>query len=482
MLFHHDFHKGIIAELQSKNSDIAERTIPFSGGTLTLLYIMQLTDRSALSEQVIKPIMQYCSTSKTAMKAQETMNTLIYADNCRLELDSGMIERHILNGMTVMLFSNDKEYIVANLKKVEHRPVSEPKAQYTLRGPKDCFVENLDVNLSLLRYRLKDKNLRIENMEVGERTSARIAVIYIEDIASDTAVQEIKKRINQIQVDGIIESGEVQAFLLNSKISFFPNMILTERSDMASEQLLEGKVLVAVEGSNQVLAAPATFVEFMYACDDRYDNKFFGFFMRILRYAAFFISFAASSYWVAIASFHSDTLPSHYIIALAASRTKVPFTALTGALLLEFIMELTREALIRVPQKIGSAIAIVGAIIIGQAAISAGVFSPLLLILVSVEFLASYATPNVTMSNPFRIIKFLMLLISGILGFYGFSLGITVIVINMISINSFGVPYGAPFGPFNLHDFLRTFMYSKTFSPKRQQYMQTKDKTRMKRK
>jgi len=291
-------------------------------------------------------------------------------------------------------------------------------------------------------------------------------------------IQEVKKRIDTIHTDGFLESGELQAFLLNNKYSLFPTMIMTERSDMASEMVLEGKIILIVDGSQLVLAAPVAFVEFMYSSDDRYDNKYFGLFMRLIRYAAFFISFSASSYFVATVSFHPDILPANFIIELAQARAKVPTNALTGALMLEFILELIRETLLRVPNKIGSAIAIVGALIIGQAAISAGVFSPLLLIVVSVEFLASFATPNPTIINPFRLMKFLLLLITGILGFYGLILGITVIVAELVSVNSFGVPYLAPFAPFKLYDFLRTFMYSKTASPERQQYMRNKDKKR----
>ena len=482
MWFGNDAYKKTIKDLKEKNSDIIVRALQCNGETITILYIRQLTNRAWLSDFVIRPILQYCASSKKPLKAEETMDSVIYADDCALDQDESIIEKEILGGMTVLLFSNDKKFLVIQLKKVEHREISVPELQYNIRSPRDCFVENIDANLSLLRYRLKDSNLKLENLEVGQRTRTRVSLIYISDIANDTCVQEVRKRINSINTEGILESGELQAYLLNSKYSLFPEMTIIERSDWAVELLLEGKVVLMIDGSALILAAPVTFSEFMYACDDRYDSKFLGLFMRLLRYAAFFISFTASSYWVAMVSFHTDILPAGFIIPLAKARANVPFSAMMGALLLEFIVELIRESLLRVPNKIGSAIAIVSAIIIGQAAISAGVFSPLLLILVSVEFLASFAIPNQIASNPFRMIKFLLLLITSMFGFYGFILGITVIVVEMASINSFGVPYLAPYGPFNLYDFLRTFMFSKTTSPKRQQYMRNKDDTRTKQK
>jgi len=472
-----DFAK-IAASLSAKNLDFTQRSIPFHRGMVKLFYIMQLTDRAALTESVVKPLILHCSSARKPISAQMTLDSIIFADKCAIESDAGKIEAFILSGMVVILFSTSAEYIVADFKKVEHRPVSTPELTYTIRGPQDCFTENLDVNLSLLRYRLKDKQMQLKKYEVGVRTKCQVAVIYIEDIANNTVVTEVIKRIQGIDVDGIGESGELQAFLLNHKMQLFPTIGLVERSDMAFHSLLEGKVLVLVDGSGIALLMPKTFIEFFYSCDDRYDNKFFGVFARMLRYLALMIAFTASSLFVAITSFHTDALPSDYVIALAEMRVDVPFNALIGALLLEIIMELLREALLRVPKQIGSAIGIVGAIVIGQAAIAAGIFSPLLLIIASVSLLASFAIPDYSLINPFRILKFFLLLLTGSLGFYGFTLFLTFVLAELVSLNSFGVPYMAPWAPFNAYDFLRSFMSSATMDPKRPEYLRTKDKTK----
>ncbi len=445
-----------------------------------LFYIIQLTDRAALTESVIKPLMLHCSSDKKSINAQITVDSIIFADDCKLESDISKIEDFILSGMVVILFSTDQEYIVANFRKVEHRSISTPQLSYTIRGPQDCFTENLDVNLSLIRYRLKDKNMQIKKYEVGVRTKSTVAVIYIEDIANNTVVTEIQKRIQRIVVDGIGESGELQSFLLNNKLELFPNVGLVERSDMAFHSLLEGKVLVLIDGSGIALLAPKTFSEFFYSCDDRYDNMFFGLFGRLLRYAALVIAFTALSVFVAVTSFHTDALPSKYAISLAEMRVNVPFTALVGALVIEFIVELLRESLLRVPKQIGPAIGIVGAIVIGQAAIAAGIFSPLLLIIASLSLLTSFAIPDYSLVNPFRLLKFILLLFTGALGFFGFSVFITFVLAELVSLNSFGVPYLAPLAPFNLHDFLRTFMNNLTIDPKRPDYLLTKDKIKTK--
>ncbi len=474
-----DFN-AIVESLQSNQMNFTERTIPFRFGTIKLFFIMQLIDRASLAENIIKPLMLHSSLLDEPVRAQLIINSIIYADDCKIGSDLAKIEELVLSGMVVMLFSTDKQYAVINIKKVEKRSVPTPQVSYTLRGPQDCFTENLDSNLSLVRYRVKDKNLRIQNFDVGVRSKSRVAVLYLQDVANDTVVGEVQKRIESIDVDGIGESGELQNFLLNKKMKLFPQMGIVERSDMAAHSLYEGKVLVLVEGSGLALLAPKTFSEFFYSCDDRYDNKYFGLFMRILRYLAMIIAVTASSLFIAVTSFHTDILPTNYAILLSEMRVNVPFNALLGALFLEFLSELIREALLRVPKQIGPAIGIVGAIVIGQAAIAAGIVSPLLLILVATSLLASFAIPDNTLINPFRIIKLILILFTGFMGFYGFTIFLTFVLFELVSINSFGVPYMAPFAPFNLYDFKRTLINDTTENPKRPEYLRNKDKIRMK--
>ncbi len=473
-----DFEK-FIATLRTNDLDFSERSIPYGTGEVVLFFISQLTDRAALTENVVKPLILHCSSGKAMPTARETVNGIIYADICDVKSDRKKIQDIILSGMVVILFSTDPDYIVINLKKVEKRAVPTPKLTYTIRGPQDCFNENLDTNLSLLRNRVKDPNLRINYLEVGVRTKTRVAVIYIEDIANDSIVREIEKRIGNIDVDGVSESGELQAFLLNDSNKLFPQMGLIERSDMGYHALTQGKVLVLTEGSGIGICAPKTFNEFFFSCDDRYDNKYFGAFARLLRYMAVGISLTASSVFVAVTSFHSEVLPSDYTIALAQMRVNVPFSAIVGTLLLEFIVELLREALLRVPEQIGPAIGIVGAIVIGQAAIAAGFFSPVLLTIAAVSLLASFAIPDYTLVNPFRILKFLLIMFTGALGFLGFTVILTAIASELVSLSSFGTPYMSPWAPFNVEDFPETLANQSTTKTTRLHYMRTKNRVRM---
>lgn len=468
--------KKIIENIKKTHSDIANRTIEFYRNKITILYIKEITDRISLSELIIRPII--ATAKDKIVNAQIVKNDIIYLDDCKIETEEKEIENYILLGFTVILFSNEANYIVADTKKVEHRVIATPEITYTMRGPRDCFIENMDINISLIRYRLKSKALRISYHEVGQRTQTRVAVVYFDDIANDTIVNEIKSRIDKIDTDGIIESGELQAFLLNNKLNLFPQMGLVERSDMACGALLEGKVIIIVEGSGIALVAPKVLSEFLWSCDDIYDNKYIGIFLRFFRVASLSLSLTISAIYVATVAFHNDLLPSEYVIMLAESRTKVPFSSLIEVLAIEGIVELLREALIRVPSKIGTGVGIVGAIIIGEAAISAGIFSPLLLIVVSISLISSFIPADYSLVNPFRILKFLLIIITGIFGFYGFILGITFILANLVSTNSFGVPYMTPFAPFIKKDAEKSFFYSKSLAKRRPFYLRVKDKFR----
>ena len=466
-----------VEALKAKNLDLLVKTISYDDGQAFLCYIGQLIDRKQLSELVIKPVMAYVAEKRRRLNA-ELCNSLLYADQSYLSEKPDEAEYHILDGMAVLFFTNDTQFVVIDCKKVERRSVSTPELMYASRGPRDAFVEHLDTNLSLLRYRLKDGNIRIQRKPIGARTKSTAALVYLEDVVNPSVIAELNKRIDGIQTDGIYETGELQNYLLNKETNLFPQMGLVERSDMAVEMLLQGKVLILIDGSCIALSAPIVIAEFFYSCDDRYDNKYFGLFMRLIRYSAAFITLTATSYYIALSQFHPDAMPASYIVTFAQLRGSAPFSSFIAVLMLEFTVELMREALLRVPVKIGSAIAIVGAIIIGQAASSSGAFSSLLLILVSIGFLASFAIPDISLSNTLRIIKFLIICMTGFFGFFGFSCAITFVLALIVSNDSFGVPYAAPWAPFNRYDFKRTLTFTKRSSQKRQKYMHNKDTTR----
>lgn len=473
----YSFEKTVL-QLKQKENDYKNRTIPFAGGIIEVFYISQLCDKKSLSDFVIRPLLLHCQ-GGTNFDPEFVSLSVLQAEDCAVHDDASKIEYHVLQGMVVLLFSNSNHYIVANFKMVEKRATPQPQINYTLRGPQDCFTENLDANLSLMRYRIKDKNLNIIMYQLGRRTQTKVAVLYIQDVVNPQVVTELKKRLKKIDMDGVVESGELQSCLLADKPSIFPTIGGVERSDFATNSLLEGKVIILVEGSGLALLVPKVFVEYFHSCDDIYDNPFFGMYSRLIRYMAGVIALTAPSLFIAITSFHPDVLPTEYAITLAQMRSSVPISALTSVLLIEIITELLRESLLRVPKQIGSAVGIVGAIVIGQAAISAGIFSPLLLIVASSTLLASFAIPDYTLVSSIRILKFFLIALTGVFGFFGFTIGMLFIMVELTSLSSFGVPYMAPWAPLIKYDFKRTFIDNLTLSPLRPTYLQDKNKTRL---
>lgn len=476
-----NYYDKTIEKIEKSKLGIKRRDIINGKEKITLLYVGELTDKTMLANEIIKPLtIKIAEKNGLNIDAQEIVDKIIYGCDCGIGDREDKIVELILDGITIMLFSNRKEYITINSKKIEQRQIQEPKLTFSTRGSMDCFNESLDTSLSLVRYRIKDPSLNVNILEIGRRTKTKIAILHIGDIANQEIVNEIKNRIKAIDVDGIVDSGEINALISNKGISLFPQTAILERSDMAATVLLEGKVVIIVDGSLLALVAPATFADFFRSCDDLYDNKYTSILNKMIRIFSTFLSFTITALYIAILCFNVDTLPSDFVVVISSSNSGVPFSLLVGIIILEIITEIVREALIRVPKKIGSAIGIVAAIVIGQASIAANVFNPLSLIVAAISLLTSFAIPDYTLMNSLRVIKFFLIAICSCFGMIGFTFGISIVLINLVSINSFGVPYLAPIAPFKWLDFRRLFYYGKDITNERPAYLKTKQKIRNK--
>ncbi|EOC99881.1 spore germination protein [Caldisalinibacter kiritimatiensis] len=369
-----------IIELKKDELGITIRKIRSSNTNIYILYIKQITDRKSISDTIIKPLLQYRNNEE--LDVTTIIEEIVYIDDIYLDDDENQIIEHILNGQTVIILSNDNKYIVANTRNVEKRNVESPEVQSSFRAPRDSFTENLDTNLSLVRYRVKDENLRIEYMTVGKRTKTKLAIVYVKDIANPKYLEEVRKRLKKINIDGIMESGYIKKLITNNPFNFFPEVGIAERSESASASILNGKICLFIEGSNLALVMPQTFIEFIDSGDDHYEDIYTSVFVKILRILSIFLSLTLSSFYVLFVSFHPDFMPAQYILTLATSRVTVPFNALIEATAMEIVTEILREASIRLPKQIGPAIGIVGTIVIGQAAVTAGLVSPLMVIII----------------------------------------------------------------------------------------------------
>lgn len=294
--------------------------------------------------------------------------------------------------------------------------------------------------------------------------------MYINGIANDKIVREVKKRIKRIDTDSIIESGEIEQFIEERTYTFFPTVFQTERPDVVAANLLEGRVAVLVSGSPFVLTVPALFIEFFQAADD-YTTRFdISAAIRILRILVFFISLVAPATYVAITTFHQEMIPTILIITIAAQREAVPFPAFVEAFIMEITFEILREAGVRLPRTIGQAVSIVGALVIGQAAVEAGIVSPAMVIVVAITAIASFATPSFSVAISIRLIRFILMFLAAFIGFYGMISGLMFMTLHLCSLRSYGVPYMSPLAPAmmkNLGDTLiRMPTWAKNIRPK----------------
>lgn len=354
----------------------------------------------------------------------------------------------IMGGDVVVLLDGHKDGLMIGMKGWKDRGVQEPSAQTVIRGPKEGFTESIRTNTALIRRRIKDSNLWLENRVIGRITKTDVSIMYIKGIVDDKVVDEVRERLDRIDIDGILETGYIEDLIQDETYTPFPTIYNTERPDVVAAGLLEGRVAILVDGTPFVLLAPALFGQFLQAAEDYYQRWDIGNLIRILRYIALAISLIAPSFYIAVTTFHQEMLPTALLISLAAQREGVPFPAFLEALIMELTFEILREAGVRMPRAIGQAVSIVGALVIGQSAVEAGIVSAAMVIVVAITAISSFVIPSFNMAISIRILRFALMGLAASFGLFGITLGLIAIVLHLTSLRSFGIPYMTPFGPF----------------------------------
>jgi len=353
----------------------------------------------------------------------------------------------LLSGNTVFMVNGCSSFFSVATNTDEGRAISEPTSQTTIRGPKDSFNEKISSNILLIRRRIKNKDLKVENLSVGNVTKTSISLMYINKIAKDEIVQEIRARLGKIEIDGVLEGAYIVELIKDDRYSLFPTFLNSEKPDSVAAAILEGKVAILIDGTPYVLTAPALMFEFLQVSEDYYHHFIVASVLRFSRYVALFLTLLVPSIYISITTFHQEMLPTILLINIAAQREGVPFPALMEALLMEFTFEILREGGIRMPRATGAAISIVGALVLGEAAVEAGIISAVMVIVVSITAIASFAIPNYEMSNAIRTVRFALMLLAGALGLYGVFMGLIILVFHLCKIKSITVPYLTPIAP-----------------------------------
>ena len=358
----------------------------------------------------------------------------------------------VLSGDTVILVDGFAEGIVADTRDFTDRGVTEPSSQTVVRGPREGFSETMRTNTALIRRKIKDPNLWMETRQIGAVTKTDVALMFIKGIVNDKVVDEVRTRMDRIDIDGILESGYIEELIQDDAYTPFPTINNSERPDAVAGGLLEGRVAILVDGTPFVLLVPALFTHFLQAPEDYYQRADIGSLLRILRYVCLFIALFGPSAYIAITTFHQEMIPTPLLISIMAQREGIPFPAFIEALIMEVTFEILREAGVRMPRTIGQAVSIVGALVIGQAAVDAGLVGPAMVIVVSITAISNFVIPSYNMGISVRMIRFIYMMLAASFGLYGILVGTIVMVLHLCSLRSFGVPYLAPFAPFIAED------------------------------
>ncbi|MED3563364.1 spore germination protein [Bacillus xiapuensis] len=360
--------------------------------------------------------------------------------------------RAVLNGSIVIAVETIDQAISINMASEDKRSVSEPSTQTVIRGPKDGFIESLSTNVSLIRRRIRNQNLYFESFIIGKDTQTSVYMGYIKGIANEAILQEVRNRLKKIKVSAIFESGNIEELITDKTFTIFPLALNTERPDTVAANLIEGKIVILIDGTPFCLLVPAVFVNFFEISEDYYQPFLLGTFLRWIRYLAFMIALLTPSIYVGILTFHHELLPTTLLLSVIAQRQGVPFPAVVEVLIMEITFEILREAGIRMPRTVGQMVSIVGALVIGQAAAEAGIISNIMIIVVAITAIANFVSPVYSFASASRLLRFLLIFFAYILGLYGVLLVLVAMVAHLSSLRSFGVPYLSPIAPLVLED------------------------------
>ncbi|MCM3537820.1 spore germination protein [Priestia endophytica] len=422
------------------------------------IYINGLTDKEILGRGIIKQLMsnanlaeeeEFSSPSQVGAYIKEHMLTIT---NVKDVVDWNKLFFSLLSGETIVLIDGWNQGFTCAAQGGDLRAISEPVAESSVRGPRDSFTESLISNTAMVRRRIKSPNLWLETMELGEITQTTIGIMYVKGIVNDKLLTEVKERLHKIKVDEVQSSNTIEEWISDETWTPWPTIFVTERPDVVAGNLLEGRIVIFVNETPIPLIVPATWNQFFQTAEDYYLRWTMASFLRLLRITSFLITLLGPSLFVAFLSFHPELIPTPLLVNLAAQRQNIPFPIIIEALLMEFTFEVLREAGIRMPRPVGQAVSIVGALVLGEAAVSAGIVSSAMVIVVAATAIASFTIPHYGMTDATRMLRFGMMIMASFFGLYGIGLGVIVLVAHTCSLRSFGIPYLTPFAPIVLAD------------------------------
>ena len=437
----------IIEELYStKNNmpDLQIKKISFNNDFIYIINI-QTVSSSTLSNNYILKYFANKSIFKQKLFSNIKNDLLNIPSISYINITEKEIYNYLFDGFTILIYKH--ELLAFETKAMLDRGISEPTSEPTVKGPKDSFNENYNTNIGLIRKRIKDKNLYIDELTIGKKTRSKVGIIYLNNIVDKELLNNVKEKINSISTDKILDSYYIKELIKNENKSFFPTIKSTEKPDNIAKSITEGKICILTENSNSLLIIPTFFIDYFYNQEDNYQKNFFTYFVKFIRMLALFITIFAPSIYLSLITYDQSMLPTLLLINFSNQRALVPFPALIEAFILMFTFELLYEADALTPTSRGTSLSVLGALILGDAAVSAGIVSPIMVIVVAVTAISSIFFSYQDFQSFIRAYRYMLMLLSSMFGIIGILFGFLFILTKLCSIKSFGKPFLIPFAP-----------------------------------
>ncbi len=430
-------------------SDLMVRELVVSGERVAVVLCEALFSTQVFGEVFLRPLQQVEIAGCTPQKLRDWAENNVYLGNDQKTVKTfGDLYRFVMSGFAVLLIDGAPGALAVGVQGFPARSVGEPDTEVNIRGSKEGFCEIIRFNIAMVRRRLKTPRLRFDMIQVGTKSKTDVCVTYLSDTASEKTVEMVKKRLEAIKTDVVLDSGYLMPYLDRSRASLFSGIGVTERPDVLVAKLSEGRIGVLVDGTPFALVVPYLFNENFQSVDDYAQSAYYATFIRVLKYFSFLFSIFTPGLYIAVVNFHPELLPEGLLLNIAASAQGAPFPLAAEALFMHFVYEIMREAGLRLPRPIGHAVGIIGALVVGDAAVTAGFVSSPMVMVVALTAISSFVIPS--LYEPVTVLRFVMILVGGAWGIYGIALAAAVVGMNLCAVNPYGVPATAPAAPFRL--------------------------------
>ena len=448
-----------VKKIYGNSPDVNSRIINIKGKNVGIIFLESSSQASTVSDFIIKGTLYTKENKNIFQNIFEALKNNLFNSQLFIINDFNEFPYYLSSGFTIITVDDSDKAIVMETRAQLDRGVTESSSEPILRGSKDSFTESHSKNLGLIRKRIKDPNLWFNELKLGRRTKTRISIAYINGIADPQKFKKIKERLNKIDIDGVLDSGNIRDYLIKQK-SIFPQIHSTERPDVVSQALLEGKIVIFVENCPFTLILPTVFIDYLHTSEDEYQKAENITFTRVLRVIALIITVFTPAIYIAITTYDQNTIPDKLLISLAIQREGVPFPTTFEIILLTAIFEILRESDIRSPNSMSAAMSIVGALVLGQAAVDAGIVSPITVIVVAFTSICSLIFTDIDFMNGIRAWRFIFILAASFLGIIGILSFAIIWLIKLASLENLNTSFLAPFAPFYKEEQLNTIYHA----------------------